>query len=155
DSGFLYYSNESSITYQGTVTRLLPDLTYSTGNYLTGFVQYPLPVTIVCTFKGTQDGIRGINNNTYDVIASDLELDGATSTNIAVIPYLFARNIALIGADNITRDQASLLLVSSGTNSGQLFHGMAATYLGGYDQSPMFLIGSDPDSGTRANIEKV
>ena len=153
--------------YKGTMAATLPNLVYYTGTFLTGFVSHPLPIIIRCNFMGAIDGVSGLTqldnggNPKYDFVASELRFvrpisnySSYNSTNISVVPYVFARNNALPSIPNITADQACLLLGSSGTNNGQLFHGMTASYLGANGSPPLYLSGLNQNSGTRANLEK-
>lgn len=91
----------------------------------------------------------------YDPTGYDLDQGPIMSVRkFAVIPFVFVRNNAIADVNNITSDQAKLLMSSSGAISGQPFHGMTAAYLGGTGNTPMYLIGASSFSGTRMNVEK-
>ncbi len=75
---------------------------------------------------------------------------------VGVIPFVWVRNNALAGITNITREQAVLLMSSSGvvTNGTQVIPGMPASFLGGSSTNPVYLTGRDSGSGTRITTQK-
>ncbi len=77
-------------------------------------------------------------------------------SRVGVIPFVFVVNKAMAGVSNITREQAVLLMTSSGvaTNGTDLIPGMPASYMGGTGNNPIYLIGRDPGSGTRITTLK-
>src|SRR5262245_52535798 len=136
-----------------------------------------ITVTIRLSFSGSVAGMLAVLNRTPvptaeapgtnvnrvpDLTLSDM-FPGAAIPPIAVtafdlqsilgvVPFVFARNNALTGMDNITSDQAVLLMTASGLLGG--FNGMPATYLGGTSTNPVYLIGSDSGSGTRVILHE-
>ena len=155
-----------TITYSGTISNKVASL----GN---------TPVTIRLSFSGSASGMLAVKNSTPVVTAlsggpggpttnkvPDLALSdvfpGSASPPIAesafnravlgVVPFLFVRNNGLTGVNNITREQAVLLMTASGSIGG--VDGMPATYLGGVSASPVYLIGRDAGSGTRISVHK-
>jgi len=71
---------------------------------------------------------------------------------LGVVPFLYVKNNGLVGINNITRDQATLLMTASGVING--IPGMPATYLGGTSPNPVYCIGRDSGSGTRISVER-
>jgi hypothetical protein len=69
---------------------------------------------------------------------------------VGVVPFVFVKNNSsfLLGVNNITREQAVLLMTAGGL--------MPPSYLGGVDASgnPLYLAGRDSGSGTRICTEK-
>src|SRR5262249_24500853 len=155
-----------TITYSGTMSNAVPSL----GN---------TPVKIRLSFSGSGSGMLAVKNQTPVVTAESGGPGGPTTnkvpdlalsdvfprsarpplarsafnpTPLGVIPFLFVRNNALTGVNNITREQAYLLMTASGVQGG--FDGMPATFLGGSSTAPVYLIGRDSGSGTRISVHK-
>ena len=173
-SGFLYdagsrtsVTNDASagrITFSGTMSNAVPALGST-------------PVKVRLSFSGSAAGMLAVKNSTPvstaetpgvninktpDVALSDVFPSSATppiaesSFNravIGVVPFVYVRNNAMTGVTNITREQAVLLMNSSGVIGGNA--GMPATYLGGTSPNPVYLIGRDSGSGTRISVHKV
>ncbi len=105
----------------------------------------------------------GVNvSKVPDVALSDVfpESAGISSSAfdqqiVGVIPFVYARSLALTGITNITREQAVLLMTASGvvTNGSSLIYGMPATFLGGTSTNPVYMTGRDSGSGTRITTE--
>ena len=79
--------------------------------------------------------------------------DFSTNEIIGVVPIVFAvnNNLAGMGVNNITLEQANLLLFDSGPGA------MPASFLGATGPNAtnnVYLIGRDTDSGTRISVEK-
>jgi len=151
------------ITFSGTVSNKVASL----GN---------TPVKVRLSFSGSGSGMLAVKNSTPvstaetpgvnvnktpDLALSDVFPGSATppiaesSFNrsvLGVIPFLWVRNNALNGVNNITREQAVLLMVASGSPSG--VDGMPATFLGGSSPNPVYLTGRDSGSGTRITVHK-
>ena len=147
-------------TYSGTVSNTVPAL----GNTV---------VTVYLGFSGSASGMLAVKNQTLiqvanlnsnlvskaaDLSFSDVFPGSATPpipessfdrAVVGVVPFVFVRNNSLAGVNNITRDQALLLMTASGEG------GMPASYLGGTGADPVYLIGRDSGSGTRITTEKV
>jgi len=66
--------------------------------------------------------------------------DFDTVTNVGVVPFVFAAHNST-GITNITKDQVALLMTASGA--------MPASFLGGANSNPVYLVGRDSESGTR------
>ena len=167
DLGYTAVTNNATtglITYSGTMSNKVPAL----GN---------TPVKLRLSFSGSAAGMLAVRNQTPiptadtpgqnvnrvpDLALSDVFPGSATppinpsefdpDVRLGVIPFLFVRNSALTGISNITRDQAVLLMTASGRLGG--VDGMPATFLGGVSTAPIYLIGRDPESGTRISVEK-
>lgn len=123
-------------------------------------------ITFRTVFNGSADGLLAVQGNTPenffdtnaapDAALSDVFPASTTPalsdgqfqvvTNVGVVSFVFAANNSL-GLTNITRDQAQLLFQDSGS--------MPASFLGGNNPNPVYLIGRTPDSGTRISCEKV
>jgi phosphate transport system substrate-binding protein len=147
-------------TYSGTVSNTVTALGGTT-------------VTIYLGFSGSASGMLSVKNQTLiqvsdlnsnlvskaaDLSFSDVFPGSATPpipessfdrAVVGVVPFVFVRNNSLAGVNNITRDQALLLMTASGDG------GMPASYLGGIGAEPVYLIGRDSGSGTRITAEKV
>jgi hypothetical protein len=154
-------TNANLRTYSGTISNVVPAL---------GKTQ----VTIRTAFSGSAAGMLAVQNQALlaaleingssvnkvaDMAFSDV-YPGAASppipasafdrTEVGVVPFVFVRNNqGTDGINNITRDQAVLLMTASGDN------GMPASYLGGNSTNAIYLIGRDSGSGTRITTEKV
>lgn len=154
------------ITFSGTISNAAPSL----GN---------TPVKLRLSFSGSGSGMLAVKNSTPvntaesggaggpttnkvpDLALSDV-FPGSASPPIAesafnrsvlgVVPFLFVRNNALSGVNNLTREQAVLLMTSSGSIGA--IDGMPASYLGGVSAGPVYLVGRDSGSGTRISIHK-
>ena len=168
DPGYMVISNSPMIvTYYGTMTNNVPGIGPLV--HMDGSVS-PTPVAVCCSFTNSSSGINDMNVPwgemyggqiptasapwSYDYRYADLVasvIDPASayppvyygdyqSDYFGVVPYVFVHNSALIGADNITCDQARLLMTSSGAITGQPFHGMTAQFLGGLTNAPVYLI---------------
>jgi YD repeat-containing protein len=157
DPGYTITTNNSGwMTYQGTMTNQ---------------ISWEPSITIACNFQGSLTGINDLNNdpnNAYGqsttIVVSDIDPPSDyppyapyyyDEEQIGVIPYVFVRNQALSGVNNISADEATLLFSSSGAVPGQPFHGMTASYLGGSSNSPIYLIGVNSSSGTRMQVENI
>jgi len=145
------------ITFSGTMSNSVPSLGAT-------------PVKIRLSFSGSASGMLAVKNQTPvstadtqggnitkvpDLALSDVFPESATPSILrsvfdrdvlGVIPFLWVKNSAMAGVNNVTRDQALLLMTASG--------GMPATYLGGTSPDPIYLIGRDSGSGTRISVEK-
>jgi ABC-type phosphate transport system substrate-binding protein len=163
DAGFVTTTRDANIrTYSGTMQTAIPSL----GN---------TPVTVRLSWSGSASGMISVKNgasvNTVDsgdtnnlvgkvpdLAFSDV-FPGSANPPIpssafskrdvvGVVPFVFARNnsAALAGVDNLTRDQALLLMTAGGI--------MPANYLGGSQSTIVYLVGRDSGSGTRISIEK-
>jgi hypothetical protein len=155
-------------TYSGTVSNAIPSLGRT-------------PVIIRMSFSGSGAGMLAVDNSTPiatvdpstgqmvnvppDVSMSDVFPESATPTIngadfdqfiVGVIPFVWVRNNALTGINNITREQADLLMTSSGviTNGAEIINGMPASFLGGSSSNPIFLTGRDSGSGTHITVHK-
>src|SRR5437773_2484642 len=150
------------ITFSGTMSNAVPSLGAT-------------PVKVRLSFSGSASGMLAVKNQTSvptsetpgnninkvpDLALSDV-FPGSATPPIAesafdrqvlgVVPFLWVRNNGLTSVNNITRDQAVLLMTASGSLNG--IDGMPATYLGGSSTSPIYLIGRDSGSGTRISVE--
>jgi hypothetical protein len=170
DAGYTVVTNNASTglqTYRGTMGGTIPSLATT-------------PVTVRLSFSGSATGMQavqagtpintadspGVNTNKVaDVALSDVYPESATPplslsdfdhSIVGVVPFVYVRNNALVGITNITREQANLLMTSSGvvTNGDQTIPQMPATYLGGSSTNPVYFIGRDPGSGTRITVQK-
>ena len=168
DSGYTAVTNDPTtglITFRGKMSASAPSLGTT-------------PVTLRLSFSGSAAGMQsvlaqspistgespGVNTNKVpDLALSDVFPESATPplqsssfdhAIVGVIPFVFCANNAL-GLTNITREQAQLLMTSSGvaTNGSQLINGMPATYLGGSSTNPVFLVSRDAGSGTRITVQ--
>ena len=167
DSGYSAVGdfNTGPGTYVGTMSNAIPSL-------------HNTPVTVRLSFSGSGAGMLAVdqstpiitvnpngttNNMVPDLALSDVFPESATpSINgadfeqaiVGVIPFVWVKNNALVGINNITREQAQLLCTSSGvvTNGGTLIPGMPASYLGGGGSSPVYMTGRDSGSGTRITV---
>lgn len=155
-------------TYSGTMSNAIPSL-------------HNTPVTVRLSFSGSGAGMLAVdqstpvptvnpgtgttNNLVPDLAFSDVFPESATpSINgadfdqsiVGVIPFVFVKNNALTGITNITKEQAVLLMTSSGvvTNGVALIPGMPATFLSGASSNPVYLTGRDSGSGTRITTQK-
>jgi ABC-type phosphate transport system substrate-binding protein len=161
DNGYVAITNNAStakISVQGTVQNKIPAL----GSTL---------VTVRMSFTGSAQGMMDVLNqapintaaiptgttntqadcafsDVYPISATPPITSGLVEDVVGVVPMVFVKNNGLAGINNITRDQANLLM----TSSGDL--GMPATYLGGSSPNPVYLIGRDASSGTRITVEK-
>lgn len=158
-SGVTNNASAGQITYTGTMAGKVPSL----GNQ---------QVKIRLSFSGSASGMLAVKNQTpvptsetpgtnvnkvADLALSDV-FPGAASPPIpesafdravvGVVPFVIAKNNSLTGVNNLTRDQAVLLMTASGNG------GMPATFLGGASANPVYLIGRDSGSGTRISVEK-
>jgi hypothetical protein len=146
-----------------------------------------MPVTVRLSFSGSGTGMNSVKNSTAintalqtptnatlvawesrvpDFAFSDVYPSSAspsipnsslTDRIVGVVPFVFARNTGLTGVDNITRDQALLLMTASGAvddGEGGWINGMPATFLGGSSSNPLYLVGRDSGSGTRITVQK-
>lgn len=152
------------VTYYGTMSTAIPSLGSST-------------VAVKCSFSGSGSGMLAVDgltpvptrnplNGTTNNVAPDLALsdvfpESATPpinaanfdvSRLGVIPFVFIRNNALTGINNITKEQATLLMTASGIQSG--LPGMPASFLGGADNNPVYFTGRDAGSGTRISVHK-
>lgn len=155
--------NKNQYYFSGTISNLIPTL----GNQ---------PITIRTSFSGSGSGMTAVKNGTLQPcinldgsitnLAADLAFSDvypasaspsiaasafAQRVEVGVVGFVFAKNNALIGITNITREQAVLLMAASGDG------GMPASYLGGIGlgaANPVYLIGRDSGSGTRISVEK-
>jgi ABC-type phosphate transport system substrate-binding protein len=170
DAGYTVVTNNAStglMTYRGNMAGAVPSLVNT-------------PVTVRLSFSGSATGMQavqagtpvstaesaGVNTNkTPDLSLSDVFPESATpplsSSDfdhfvVGVVPFVFVRNSALAGITNITREQAVLLMTSSGvvTNGNQLISGIPASFLGGSGNNPVYLTGRDAGSGTRITVFK-
>jgi ABC-type phosphate transport system substrate-binding protein len=170
DNGYSVVTNNASTglqTYRGTMAGALPSLATT-------------PVMLRLSFSGSATGMQavqagslistaespGVNTNkTADLALSDVFPESATPPLsasdfdhfiVGVVPFVFVRNNGLAGIANITREQATLLMTSSGvvTNGDQTIPGMPASFLGGSGSNPLYFIGRDPGSGTRITVQK-
>lgn len=170
DTGFVTYGNTGTGpgTYVGTMHTAVPSL----GN---------TPVTMRLSFSGSGAGMVAVANRTAvptvenatggtgtaipDLAFSDVFPESATppvnradveDSVVGVIPFVFVRNNALTGINNITREQAILLMTASGTATvgGQTIPGMPASFLGGASSNPIYNVGRDSGSGTRITVLK-
>jgi phosphate transport system substrate-binding protein len=168
DPGYVAVTNNTStglITYSGTVTTAVPSLGST-------------PVKVRLSFSGSASGMLAVKNLTQvstadtpgnnvnrvpDLALSDVFPGSATPpisdsaferSVLGVIPFVWVINNALTGISNITREQAVLLMTSSGAFTTNGVVGMPATYLGGSSTNPVYLIGRDSGSGTRISTEK-
>ncbi len=163
-------------TYSGTMSNAVPQLG-------------PTPVTVRLSFSGSGAGMAAVDAGTPvptvdpitgtphnlapDISLSDVYPESAQpaldssdfdQAIVGVIPFVWIRNNALAGITNVTREQALLLMSTSGiipnvtTNGGMtvtnLVYGMPATFLGGSSTNPVYLTGRDSGSGTRITIHK-
>ena len=155
-------------TYRGTMSNAIPALGST-------------PVTVRLSFSGSGAGMVAVdngisvptiepgtgttNNLAPDVALSDVYPESANppldsshfeQAIVGVIPFVWVKNNSLVGVTNITREQAVLLMSSSGvvTNLGQPIFGMPASFLGGNSQNPVYLTGRDSGSGTRITVHK-
>jgi phosphate transport system substrate-binding protein len=167
DAGYVAVTNNAStglITYSGTVATAVPSLGST-------------PVKVRLSFSGSASGMLAVKNLSLvstadtpgnnvnrvpDLALSDVFPGSATPpipdsaferSVLGVIPFVWVINNALTGISNITREQAVLLMNSSGAFSNGVV-GMPATYLGGSSTNPVYLIGRDSGSGTRISTEK-
>jgi phosphate transport system substrate-binding protein len=102
-----------------------------------------------------------LSNAVPDVAFSDIFPESTTPpvnganlerSVIGVIPFVFVKNNALTGINNLTKEQATLLFTASGVQSG--LNGMPANFLGGADANPIYFTGRDSGSGTRISVHK-
>lgn len=155
-------------TYSGTMHTAIPSL----GN---------TPVVVRLSFSGSGAGMLAVANRTPvptvdptsgdtvnqapDLAFSDVFPESATppvnrgdveDAVVGVIPFVWVRNNALVGINNITREQAVLLMTSSGVADvgGTTIPGLPASFLGGASSNPVYLTGRDAGSGTRITIHK-
>ncbi|MDB6035569.1 MAG: hypothetical protein JWM16_5907 [Verrucomicrobiales bacterium] len=160
------------LTFSGTVSNAVPSLGST-------------PVKVRLSFSGSASGMIAVKNSTPvntaeaaggvtvnkvpDLALSDVFPGSATPaiaessfnrTVVGVVPFAFVANNALVngGVTNLTRDQAVLLMTSSGSVNG--IDGMPASFLGANPASPLYnspvyLTGRDSGSGTRITTEKV
>src|SRR6266567_5414807 len=129
DPGYAAVTNNAStglITYSGTVATAVPSLGST-------------PVKVRLSFSGS--ATPPIADSAFD------------RSVLGVIPFVWVINNALTGVGNITREQAVLLMTSSGAFTNGVV-GMPAIYLGGSSTNPVYLIGRDSGSGTRISTEK-
>ncbi len=167
DPGYAAVTNNAStglITYSGTVATAVPSLGST-------------PVKVRLSFSGSASGMLSVKNQTPvstaetpgvntnkvpDLALSDVFPGSATPpiadsafdrSVLGVIPFVWVINNALTGVGNITREQAVLLMTSSGAFTNGVV-GMPAIYLGGSSTNPVYLIGRDSGSGTRISTEK-
>jgi len=170
DTGFTTTGNTGNGpgTYRGTMSNSIPSLGST-------------PVVLRLSFSGSGSGMLAVDQSTLvptadpitgnssnrvpDIALSDVypesaapAIDGShfEQSIVGVIPFVWVRNNGLAGITNITREQAVLLMSSSGvvTNGASLIYGMPASYLGGSSTNPVFLTGRDSGSGTRITIHK-
>lgn len=151
------------ITYSGTMSNAVPSLGST-------------PVKVRLSFSGSAQGMKdvknqapvstaetqGVNvNKVPDLALSDVFPGAATPplaesafdrSVLGVVPFVYVKNNALTGINNITREQAVLLMTASGSYPEG--PGMPATYLGGTSPNPVYMIGRDSGSGTRISVEK-
>ncbi|MDB6054991.1 MAG: hypothetical protein JWN25_2514 [Verrucomicrobiales bacterium] len=161
DAGFVSTVRDSNIqTYSGTMTTAIPSLGSQT-------------VTVRMSYSGSGSGMLAVKNGTQvstvnsgdtvtlvsktpdlafsDVFPSSANPPIATSafqsdTKVGVVPFVYVKNNGMTGVNNITRDQAVLLMTAGGL--------MPATFLGGSSAAPIYLVGRDSGSGTRISVEK-
>src|SRR6266581_4794398 len=133
-----------SITFDRVKSLFDPGYT-SDGNFGTGPGTYsgtmsnsvpslgPTPVTVRLSFSGSAAGMEAVDAGTP-------------------VPTINP----ITGITNITREQAVLLMSSSGiiTNAGQQVFGMPASFLAGSSTNPVYLTGRDSGSGTRISVHK-
>ena len=162
DSGSLQsnVTNANIRTYTGTMSNAVPALGNTT-------------VTIRSAFSGSAAGMIAVRNGTP---LSALNVDG-TSVNktpdvafsdvfpgsanppipesafakrdvVGVTPFVWVKNNSLVGVDNLTREQAVLLMTASGTGL------MPANFLGGALTNNVYAVGRDSGSGSRITVEK-
>lgn len=155
------------ITYAGTMSNAVPSLGAT-------------PVKVRLSFSGSASGMLAVQNSTPvstadtpgvnvnkipDLALSDVFPGSATppipdsafdADILGVIPFVYVRNNALAGITNLTREQAVLLMTASGvaTNGTQLVPGLPASYLGGNNNSPIYMTGRDSGSGTRITTQR-
>src|SRR5438876_315412 len=129
DPGYVGVTNNAStglITYSGTMATAVPSLGAT-------------PVKVRLSFSGSASGMLAVKNQTSvptsdtpgnninkvpDLALSDV-FPGSATPPIAesaferqvlgVVPFLWLRNNGLTGVNNITRDQAVLLMTASGS----------------------------------------
>jgi len=78
------------------------------------------------------------------------------NTNLLVIPFTFFKNPTSPGmgpVTNITKEQAVMLMSSSGTLPNGT-PAMPSTFIGGSSTAPVYLFGRDIGSGTRISVFK-
>ena len=170
DPGFTTMGNTGSGpgSYRGTASNAVPSLGST-------------PVTIRLSFSGSGSGMLAVDqsspvptvdpitgnssNRVPDIAMSDVYPESASpaidgshfdQAIVGVIPFVWVKNNGITGVTNITREQAVLLMSSSGvvTNGPNLVFGMPATFLGGSSTNPVYLTGRDSGSGTRITIHK-
>ncbi len=159
-------ANSTTLFYSGTMSNAVPSL---------GTNQ----VVIRTAFSGSISGMTDLKNGVYEPcinydgsatnVLADLAFGegfpssatppisaSAFGTNeiLGVVPIVFVANNNLVnmGVQNITREQASLLLFDSGPG------GIPASFLGATGPNStnvVYLIGRNTDSGTRITIEHV
>lgn len=153
------------ITFSGTMSAAAPTL----GN---------TPVIVRLSFSGSAAGMEAVRNQTpVDTATTASEISGGVSNVmkipdlalsdvfpssatppipesafnrfvLGVVPFGFVKNNALSGIINITQSQANLAMVASGLG------GMPASFIGGNNNNPIYMIGRDSESGTRISTEK-
>ena len=170
DSGYVTKGDVSKGpgTYSGTMSAAVPSL----GN---------TPVVLRLSFSGSGSGMLAVVNRTPvptiepgtgatvnlapDLAFSDVYPESATppisradveDSLVGVIPFVWVRNNALTGVNNLTREQSILLMTASGVVNagGTAIPGMPASFLGGSGDAPVYLTGRDSGSGTRITIHK-
>lgn len=136
------------------------------------------PVKVRLSFSGSARGMEDVRNNTPITVAAppgelapgvsnttkipDLALSDVFPSSatppipesafnrfvLGVVPFAFVKNNALTGITNITESQANLAMIATGAG------GMPASFIGGANNNPIYMVGRDSESGTRISVEK-
>ena len=168
--GALSYANSANqITAVGTMSNAIPSLgstvvtlRFGMSGSSQGMVDLDQSNPI-----GTKDPVTGFISNTVpdisfadslpnSVAVSVPSSDLTPKTNLCVLPFVFLKNVpslSMANVTNITKEQAVMLMSSSGTTPGGL-RGMPASFLGGADTNVVYLFGRDIGSGTRVGVTK-
>lgn len=166
DAGYttiLSNASLSHVTYSGTMQTAIPALGSTA-------------VKVRLFFSGSIEGMRDVYNQTPlgfvdqqgaaptnigstnvvpDLAFSDvfpasanppLPESAFSRTALGVIPMVFVKNNNVAGVTNLTQESALLLMTASGI--------MPQSYLGGSSADPVYLVGRDSGSGTRATVER-
>jgi hypothetical protein len=140
------------ITYTGNLANVSPSLNGQPAIIRTSFTGSGKGLSDVYTGTPVQCALATgtLVAKTPDIAFSDAypasvtpplkTTDFDTVTNVGVVPFVFVAHNTT-GITNITQDQVELLMTASGV--------MPASFLGGANGNPVYLVGRDNESGTR------
>lgn len=168
--GALSFANTANqVTATGTMSNAIPSLgsTPVTLRFAMSGANDGAQVLYNSTPIATKDPITGNNSNKVALLAFTDQFPEASippipssaftaNTNLCVLPIVFFKNPSgpgMAGVTNLTRQQAIMLMTSSGTVGG--FDAMKPDFLGGTTNGgPVYLLGRDIGSGTRIGTFK-